>query len=247
MLSNTAAAAGLHILRLTPESGSLAETSPGQFVNILPPASSGTLLRRPISICNADTAANELTLMVKRAGKGTDAICDCRENDILDIIYPLGNGFRIPEKKSDVLLAGGGVGIAPLLYLARRLSESGHNVEVLQSARSRSGVQLADEFKQYGDLHITTEDGSEGVKGMADSHPCITRKYDMTYICGPTPMMRNLGGIFASRGIPCQVSLENKMACGIGACLCCVQKDSQDHNVCACTSGPVFNFNDIKL
>lgn len=247
ILSNEELTPGLHLLKLTPECESLPDIRPGQFVNISAPAASGKLIRRPISICDVDYDNSILTLMVKVAGKGTEAICRTQQGEILNIVYPLGNGFSIPEKKSRVLLIGGGVGIAPLLYYAKCLRQEDHQVTILLGGRSASDICLLNAFKECGDVCITTQDGSCGVCGMVTDHEALNCEYDIVSCCGPTPMMKAVGEICKKRDIRCEVSLENSMACGIGACLCCVQKTSDGHNTCVCTNGPVFDYTNISI
>lgn len=245
VVSNTPLSPQLHLLEFRNDSGFMPEIMPGQFVNILPPPESGKLLRRPISVC--DVREGSLFLMVKIAGKGTEAICKLREGDYSDIVFPLGNGFSIPEKKGGrYLLIGGGVGIAPLLYFGRKLVESGNEPVFLLGGRSVSDIPLQDEFRRLGRVEITTEDGSEGTKGFVTDHKVMQEDFDGMSCCGPTPMMKAVGTLASAKGIDCEVSLENTMACGIGACLCCVQDTKEYGHQCVCTYGPVFSFSNIK-
>jgi len=244
---NTRLTPGLHLLELQLDGADLPDIRPGQFVNVAAPESSGKLLRRPISICDVDYSRNTLTLLVKIAGAGTEAICAHPEGALLNLVYPLGNGFRMPEKRGKMLLVGGGVGIAPLLYLSRLLCERGDKVTILLGGRSKSDLQLLSQYEKYGELCITTQDGSAGICGMVTDHEAISRSgYEMAFCCGPRPMMKAVGEICATAGVDCQVSLENSMACGIGACLCCVEKTADGHNTCVCTKGPVFNYSELE-
>lgn len=234
-----------NLLRLRPTSGELPEMLPGQFVNVLPPASSGKLLRRPISICDVKDGC--LFLLVKRAGAATNAICDIAPGDSLDILLPLGKGFTVPDRnEGHYLLVGGGVGIAPLLYLGRHLRNTGSEVSFLLGGRTSSDLVLLSEFAAVGHLFITTEDASSGVKGLVTDSPAISGQYDMIFCCGPKPMMKAVGDMAKAKKTECEVSLENNMACGIGACLCCVQDTKDKGNTCVCKEGPVFNYNEIK-
>ena len=243
--ANTPLSPSLHLLDLNPVDSALPELLPGQFVNILPPKSSGKLLRRPISVC--DVKESRLRLMIKRAGAGTDAICDLCEGDSLNIVLPLGNGFTVPEDKNTrILLVGGGVGIAPLLYYGRCLADNGIVPRFLLGGRSESDIPMLTEFSDLGDVFITTEDGSAGTKGFVTDHSIISDCYDLICCCGPSPMMKAVGKVATASGTKCEVSLENMMACGIGACLCCVQETVEHHNECVCTKGPVFDFMKIK-
>lgn len=235
------------LIKLAPEDDEMPEMSPGQFVNILVPQAPGTFLRRPISICNLQDGL--MWLFIKNVGKGSKWLCSIEEGDKLDIVLPLGHGWTMPEKPgSKVLLIGGGVGVAPLLYWGKILKDAGHTPEFVLGASTASALTLLDDFAEYGVVHLTTDDGSQGIKGNVLAHPCCyarAAKPDMIYCCGPTPMMKGVASMANQRNIPCEVSLENHMACGIGACLCCVE-DTKDGNKCVCTAGPVFNINNLN-
>lgn len=234
------------LLRVRPLANcTLPEIYPGQFVNILVPAE-GVFLRRPISICYYDHLSNELWLMVKAAGKGTEVLCRSKAGDTYSILLPLGKGFVLPSAPGNrVLLIGGGVGVAPLYFLAKWLESLGVKVTTLMGARNASELLFADKFSAIGDLLVSTDDGSEGEHGLVTMNSGLDGDWDQFYVCGPLPMMKAVAGIAAQRGVDCQVSLENRMACGLGACLCCVE-DTAEGNKCVCTEGPVFNINDLK-
>ncbi len=218
---------------------------PGQFVQIEIPDSKTTYLRRPISICNVEDG--HLWLLVRDAGAGTHRLVNAAVGDKFSIILPLGHGFTVPtDTNARVLLAGGGVGVAPLLYLAKTLRDGGLRPDIVLGARSKSDVLLREEFEHYGQLHISTDDGSDGTPGLITANPVFSGEFDAVAVCGPTPMMRAVAAICAKRGIRCEVSLENMMACGLGACLCCVEDTKEKGNVCVCTDGPVFNINELK-
>lgn len=238
--------AGSVLLKMSPVEGSMPEIAGGQFVNILVPDAPGAFLRRPISVCNV--ADGKLWLFIKDAGKGTARLCSLKEGDVIDIVLPLGHGFSLPQKAgSKALLIGGGVGIAPLLYWGRILKDNGFEPSFLLGAATASALTLLDEFRAIGQVHITTDDGSAGTKGTVMCHPVMTGdapSADVIYCCGPTPMMKAVGRYAIDKGVQCEVSLENHMACGIGACLCCVENTKAGHK-CVCTEGPVFNINDL--
>lgn len=236
-----------HLLRLSPTKGNpLPNMYPGQFVNVLPPGGH-TLLRRPISICNVDYQKGELWLLVASVGRGTFAITQVPPGDHLSLILPLGNTFNIKDNVQRPILVGGGVGIAPMLYLARKLSTMGIRAEVLLGGRRSDQIVLRSDFEDVASVHITTEDGSIGLKGRVTDHPVLIEgEYDYIYTCGPNPMMQAVARIALHRGIECEVSLENTMACGVGACLCCVEDTISKGNVCVCTDGPVFNIKQLK-
>lgn len=183
-------------------------------------------------------------LLVQLIGDGTRRMAEYRRGDIVNILIPLGNSFTIPEtdgKEKKLLLIGGGVGTAPMLYLGACLKEAGFKPMFLLGARSETDIFQMDNFLQYGDVYITTEDGSLGEKGYVTNHSVLENtRFDRIYTCGPKPMMMAVARYASSKKITCEVSLENTMACGIGACLCCVEKTREGH-VCVCTEGPVFN------
>ena len=220
----------------------LPEMLPGQFAEIRIDGSPSTFLRRPISINNVDKEKNEVWFLVQLAGEGTRHLVLKKAGETLNVVLPLGNTFTLPQSPSErVLLIGGGVGVAPLLYLGKQLKEKGFAPSFLLGARSEKDLlQLAD-FAQYGKVYATTEDGSYGEKGYVTQHSLLEGEpAGRIYACGPKPMMAGVASYAAKRGIACEVSLENKMACGIGACLCCVENTTEGH-LCVCKDGPVFN------
>lgn len=233
------------LLKLTPSSGTMPETHPGQFVQVEVPNSKTTFLRRPISICHIDEANNHLWLLVRRAGDGTAALLETQAGEKLNLVMPLGNGFSTTFD-GEMLLIGGGVGVAPLLQLGKVLNKLGKKVRFLLGARSASDLLLLDEFKRWGDVFISTEDGSEGEQGFVTQHSVLNSTVDHIACCGPLPMMKAVANIAKSKGIDCEVSLENMMACGLGACLCCVEDTADSGHVCVCKEGPVFNINRLK-
>jgi dihydroorotate dehydrogenase electron transfer subunit len=217
---------------------------PGQFAEVRIDTSFSTYLRRPFSIHDFDFEQNTISFLVKQLGEGTSALGTAKAGDIVNIIYPLGNGFGLPGGKK-VLLVGGGCGVAPLLILAKHLYKHEINITTLIGGRSIEDILQPDEYRKFGEVLITTDDGSCGEKGMVTEHTFFRNNlsgYSQIYACGPEPMMRAVATIAAVQGIPCQVSLENTMACGIGVCLCCVV-ETLDGNKCVCTEGPVFDAN----
>ncbi len=231
------------LIKVTPaDHRHLPPMQPGQFVQVLVDRSPGTFLRRPISINFVDREKNELWLLVQEVGDGTREICSRQPGETMNLIYPLGNSFTLPEGKSDrFLLVGGGVGTAPLLFLGKELHARGLQVDFLLGGCSATDILQRDDFEQYGTLYCTTEDGSLGEKGFVTHHSLWQEKrYDFIYTCGPKPMMVAVARFARERGVPCEASLENLMACGFGACLCCVEKTTSG-NLNTCTEGPVFN------
>ena len=204
--------------------GILPEMHPGQFVQVKVDGTPQTYLRRPISIHDIDKKSNSLRLLVQEVGDGTHWMGSLIAGQTVNLVYPLGNWFDITASKSP-LLVGGGCGIAPLLFLGKQMAEKGIKPRFLIGARSSSALIELDEYKALGDVYITTEDGSTGTKGYVIHHPVMrteTPDFDAIYTCGPEPMMKVLAKYAENRGgLNCFVSLENKMACGFGACLCC--------------------------
>jgi dihydroorotate dehydrogenase electron transfer subunit len=223
----------------------LPEIKPGQFVEVKVEGSASTFLRRPISINYVDKENSEIWLLVQLVGNGTRAMARLNEGDSLNVLFPLGNGFTAPKKGEKVLLVGGGVGVAPLLEYGKALKEVGAKPVFLLGARTKTDLMQLDLFGKYGDVYITTEDGTEGEKGFVTQHSVLTKEsFDRISTCGPKPMMVAVARFAKANSIPCEVSLENMMACGLGACLCCVEKTVKG-NVCVCKEGPVFNINDL--
>ena len=220
---------------------------PGQFVNVLVNDSPTTFLRRPFSIHDINYSTNSFTILVKTVGNGTYRLAETIIGDKLDVVYPLGNGFSRPFKGEKILLIGGGVGIAPMMHMARESKEIGASVHILLGARSKRDHILLDEFKQHGQVYLTTNDGSMGTEGFVTHHQIFNKEegFDRIYCCGPDPMMHAVAQKAKSLSIDCEVSLENMMACGFGVCLCCVTKTNEG-NKCVCTDGPVFNINDLE-
>ena len=222
----------------------LPEIQTGQFVNVKVENSPSTFLRRPISIHDVDKEKGLLYLMVKIAGDGTQKLSTLKVGERLNVVLPLGNGFTMPQG-GRCLLVGGGVGIAPLLHLAKELKVSGNNPIVLIGTRSVKDIVLKEEYEKYATVYYTTEDGSYGEKGYPTQHSILKEQFDHIFCCGPLPMMKAIAAYAYDKQIDCEVSLENMMACGIGACLCCVNDTKEGHK-CVCTDGPVFNINDLK-
>jgi dihydroorotate dehydrogenase electron transfer subunit len=186
--------------------------------------------------------------LIKEIGEGTKCLSNSLVGESWSVIFPLGKGFTIPEKKSKVLLVGGGCGVAPLMLLATVLHEAGHQVEILLGAKSKDDlVQLAN-YSKYGIVHMTTEDGTLGTKGFVTDHAVFGESFtsfDKVFTCGPEPMMKAVAKQAFVSKISCEVSLENTMACGYGVCLCCVTETTQGHR-CVCTDGPVFDIKQLK-
>ena len=219
------------LLKLT-DREPLPECVPGQFVEVKVEGSPQTFLRRPISINYVD--------------KGTHKLAELKVGDTLNLVFPLGNGFSPAGRQGEkVLLVGGGVGVAPLLDYGKYLKEHGAEPVFLLGARSKSDLLEQELFNAIAPVYVTTEDGSEGEKGFVTQHSLLKKEtFDRISVCGPKPMMVSVARYAKATGTPCEVSLENMMACGLGACLCCVEKTVKG-NVCVCKEGPVFDINDL--
>ncbi|KAA6346136.1 Dihydroorotate dehydrogenase B (NAD(+)) electron transfer subunit [termite gut metagenome] len=229
------------LLKLTSDSV-LPEMKAGQFAEIHVEKSQTTYLRRPISIYYIEKQYNELWFLIQLVGDGTQSLGLSEPGDIINVILPLGNGFTMPQLPSEkLLLVGGGAGMAPMLFLGKQLWEAGYKPTFLLGMRNKKDLFQLDKFAWYGHVYITTEDGSYGEKGYVTQHSLLNRlSFDRIYTCGPKPMMKAVGEYAKINNVFCEVSLENTMACGIGACLCCVENTTEGH-LRVCKEGPVFN------
>ncbi len=234
---------GYVLLKLNNPQGVLPEMRAGQFVELLIAGSSETFLRRPISINYVDKEKGLLWLLIHVVGNGTKYMSELTPGDTINCVLPLGNGFSMPEGEGKkVLLVGGGVGTAPLLYYGKCLKEAGHTPSFLLGGRSAGDLMQLDLFEAIGNVYTTTEDATMGEKGFVTNHSILNKEqFDLIATCGPKPMMKAVAAWARTANCECEVSLENMMACGVGACLCCVEKDGEGHNVCVCKEGPVFN------
>lgn len=219
----------------------------GQFVSVY--CNDGTkLLPRPISICGINKEEGTLRLVYRVAGKGTEEFSKFREGDTVRVLGPLGNGFTKKDKKA--FLIGGGIGIPPMLQLAKELD---CEKQMVLGYRTND-LFLKEEFESYGSVYVATEDGTAGTKGnVLDAIRENGLDADIIYACGPTPMLRALKAYAAEQNIECWISMEERMACGIGACLACVCKSTQKdehtnvHNKCVCKEGPVFRAEEVEI
>ena len=226
----------------------LPEMLPGQFVEVRVDGSPSTFLRRPISINFVDYDKNELWLLVATVGDGTRWMAGLQAGDTLNCMLPLGNGFTLTNASENgaPLLVGGGVGVAPWLYLGKKLKESGVEPTFLLGARTKNDLLMLNEFEKYGRVLVTTEDGSMGERGFVTNHSVLqSEQFSLIQVCGPTPMMKAVARYARKSETRCEVSLENLMACGLGACLCCVEKTTEG-NLCVCKDGPVFNIDRLQ-
>ncbi len=218
----------------------------GQFVSVYTHDGS-KMLPRPISLCGIDREAGTLRLVYRVVGFGTKEISQLAAGDTVDILGPLGNGFMKSDKKA--ILIGGGIGIPPMLQLAKEL-----DCEKSVVLGYRDEIFLNEEFEPYAQVYMSSEDGQHGVKGnVIDAIKEYGVDGAVIYACGPTPMLRGIKAYAMENGIECQISMEEKMACGVGACLACVCKTkdidehSQVHNRRICKDGPVFYAEEVEL
>lgn len=230
-----------HVLLKLTRRDPLPDMRPGQFVEVRIDNAPSTFLRRPISINFVDRQSNELWLLVAAVGDGTRHLYNINVGATVNCLLPLGNGFSDGCKSKRVLLVGGGVGVAPLLWQGMRLRELGAKPVFLLGSRTANDLLELDQFMSVGQVFITTEDGTAGEKGFVTNHSVLLReRFDMIQTCGPKPMMMAVARYAKESGTECEASLENMMACGLGACLCCVEKTTEG-NLCVCKDGPVFN------
>lgn len=218
---------------------------PGQFVNIKCCEGTNAILRRPISICDVNREKNHVSLVYQKRGTGTEFLSKKRAGDTLDIIGPLGKGFDICDNNKSMAVIGGGIGIFPLLFLLKESSSL--NKSAFIGFRNKDYAVLVDEYKKnVSNLFISTDDGSLGYKGVVTrlfQETLISEKYDIIYSCGPEKMMKRVAQLAIDAKIPCQLSLEQRMGCGIGACLACAVKIKTDETwqyKRVCKDGPVF-------
>jgi dihydroorotate dehydrogenase electron transfer subunit len=215
---------------------------PGNFVQLLVDGSPATFLRRPFSVHSVDYASNTFRLLIQVKGPGTSRLSRLKVGDRVNVIYPLGNSFSLPTSP-EILLIGGGCGVAPLLYLAQFLHQNRLRPVILTGWKTKSDIFEQEEYRKYGEVLVITEDGSEGEKGLVTDHSILQKEslpFRKIYCCGPDPMMKAVAKMAAMQGIDCEVSLENTMACGFGVCLCCITTTTNG-NERVCMEGPVFN------
>ncbi len=226
------------------------DAKPGQFICIYPKNAS-TLLPRPISICEVAEDRKSLRIVYRIAGKGTEEFSKYQGGDTIDILGTLGNGFPVEEAKGKrVFLIGGGIGIPPMLQTAKEVDGE---KQILVGYRDNQ-LFLKEDLEQYGTVYPATEDGSAGTKGnVMDAIAANQLEADMIFACGPMPMLRAIKEYAEKHNIKAYISLEERMACGVGACLGCVAKtkhvDHHSHvnNTRICTDGPVFDAQEVEI
>ncbi len=239
ILSNEPLTETSHDIRV--EAHGLASAKPGQFVHI---KCDGFTLRRPISIC--DCADGVLRLVVDVRGKGTEWLVAQPVGAELDILGPLGSGFTTD---GNILVVGGGIGTPPLLYAAK----SAASADAILGYRNAAAVMLTSDYEAAcGEVHLATDDGSLGFAGRVDAllaQVLTEEKYDRVLACGPTPMLKSLKRVCAEAGVPLEISLEERMGCGVGACLVCavklIDENGAEYMGHVCKNGPVFRAEEV--
>ncbi|MBQ8296644.1 MAG: dihydroorotate dehydrogenase electron transfer subunit [Ruminococcus sp.] len=227
-----------------PEVAAIAQ--PGQFVHI---RVDGFTLRRPVSICEINAEKGTLRIVFEIRGEGTAVMARLNEGDLIDMLAPLGHGFTVDPEYKRVVLIGGGIGTPPMLPLA---GIYGEKASVITGFRSANAVILQEDFKNTGaETILCTDDGTLGIHGFVTQpfeELAKSGGIDAVYACGPMPMLKNIARIAAENGIHCEISLEERMACGIGACLGCAcrtKKNDEEYFAHVCKEGPVFNAEEV--
>lgn len=238
LLSNQEIADGIFDMRLKYMQDDL-PVECGQFAHVYVP---GKSLRRPISVC--DASQNVLRLVYQVKGEGTKIMSKMQAGSDVDVLVPLGNGFKIEQDRRYCLI-GGGIGAPPMLYTAKQCD----NPLIITGFRNESLVILQDDFKSVGETLLCTDDGSAGRKGfVTDLLREKIDEIDEVCACGPTPMLKAVAAVCAEFNKPCQISLEERMGCGVGACLVCavkVRKNGEEIMQHVCKNGPVFNAEEV--
>ena len=225
----------------------------GQFIGVYP-LDGAHLLPRPISICEVDREQSSLRIVYRIAGDGTAEFSTWKEGQEAELLGVLGNGFPVEEGEGKkVVLMGGGIGIPPMLQLAKELSAAGKEVTIIPGYRDNQ-LFLKEDLEKYGRILVATEDGSVGTKGnVLTVMNELQIEADVIMACGPMPMLRAIKAYAQEKGITAYISLEERMACGVGACLGCVckttRKDHHSHvnNARICTDGPVFDAREVEI
>ncbi|HZJ56881.1 MAG TPA: dihydroorotate dehydrogenase electron transfer subunit [Clostridia bacterium] len=241
------------IYKMTLDAGEIAQRAqPGQFVHIKIPEDASLLLRRPISINGVDLTTGQVDLIYQVVGKGTNILSGVKKDTKLDVLGPLGRGFWIPEGCMKLYIVGGGCGVAPIKFIGQRF---GHlDITSFLGFRSRSAAYQIQDFESFSrEVFISTDDGSMGEKGPilhSLRHKLSHERPDIILACGPVPMLKILQSFVAEHDIPCQISLEERMGCGVGGCMVCsceIGDDGHRDYKKVCADGPVFWSEEVLL
>lgn len=222
-----------------------AKVQPGQFVHVQVPGMEGHMLRRPISVYQCDAETGYLVLLYQVVGFGSEALTRVQPDTKVNILGPIGHGWTAPEDAKRVLFVAGGVGAAPLFIFAKQLSAKGVQIDVVMGAQTEAALACREAYEELPGANVTccTDDGSYGIAGFCTvpaEKLMQENQYDLVVSCGPTPVMAYAAKAAKANGIPCQVSMEKHMACGIGACLGCIVATTEG-NKRSCVDGPVFD------
>jgi dihydroorotate dehydrogenase electron transfer subunit len=256
VVSNVEVSPGYFRMRMTAPQD-LLNSAPGQFVMLKVADAIDPLLRRPFGLFDVGSFQAEyagcgaqwyVEILYKVVGKGTKMLSALHHGDIVDLLAPLGKGFTAGPSGEEKILVGGGIGLAPLYYLAKELKSRGEKVRLFAGGRNRDDILCITEFERLGvETYVSTDDGTLGERGLVTE---VLQQHLATgmriFACGPGPMLKAVALLAQERGVPCQVSMEAYMACGVGACLGCVMKganhtdESPDYR-CVCKDGPVFD------
>lgn len=218
---------------------------PGQFVHLLVPGIDRHLLRRPFSVYARDAAYGSIELLYQTVGVGTEQMAQLSIGDELDLMGPIGAGWSVPDTDARILLVGGGVGAAPLYLFCEQLVDLGRPVDVVLGAQTEAALVCRESYERLlgREVACSTDDGSYGRAGFCTSlveEALATGDYGHVAVCGPEALMRIVAGLSAEAGVACSVSLERRMACGVGACLSCAVNTTAGRKR-ACVDGPVFD------
>ncbi|GIO21902.1 dihydroorotate dehydrogenase electron transfer subunit [Oceanobacillus sp. J11TS1] len=220
------------------------ETVPGQFLHLLVP---GFTLRRPISIAKVDKQEGSVTILFKIVGGGTSALAAYQPGMTIDALGPNGNGFSVDDVKEGerVLLVGGGIGVPPIYHLAKQLAEKNVELIAVLGFQSKDYVFYEAEFQKIAKTYVVTNDGSYGHQGFVTHVFSEVGAFDQYFSCGPLPMLRAITKEL--KDIPGKVSLEERMGCGVGACMACVLPTVDNNYKKICSDGPVFSAQEVVL
>ncbi len=240
-----------HYYLIELEAPVLAQTaSPGQFAMLRCGEGYDPFLRRPLGIHQVNKQLGLVSFLYKVRGKGTSWLSHRSSGDQVSLLGPLGRGFNCSEPGSKGLVVGAGVGVAPLLFLVSELEDRGWELVILMGGRSESGILRPDVFMEYGKVKIVTEDGTSGIKGtildlVADE--VEKSSFDRIFSCGPLAVLKGVQGMSKEKGIPAELSLEDWMAGGVGACVGCVCQGADGSYLRVCHEGPVFEAREVVL
>jgi dihydroorotate dehydrogenase electron transfer subunit len=228
----------------------LPKIKPGQFI-MLRIKNQSVFLRRPFAILDVDYKRREISLSVIVRGHASFGLTKYNRGDELMGTLPLGNGFTMPGKKVNrILLAGGGSGAAPLYFLAQEVAKLKRknkiHIDLLVGAKEYEDILPPDDFKEIATVHIASEEDDRWFKGLMTEHPVLEEQFDCVYGCGSRGMLQALGARVKDKVPFVEFSIENKMACGVGVCLCCTEKLKDGTNARVCKEGPVFNIKDLS-